>query len=162
MSAYSILRIFIHMLPGGCTCTDKIDSAYTWPARVLFGVCAQCPRSMVCSAWRVCLDCSAQQCTASIRPLWCTVLDMLASPHAKSPGAHGTDEYTRRSHAATVTCLVPQGIPTVPSLLGDEKATNPFLRPSDPHIRAHLGFGADAPDWKVFGAIRSAKDTFRG
>lgn len=96
------------------------------------------------------------------RPLCCTVLEMLASPHAKSPGAHSTEEYTRRSHAATVTCLVPQGIPTVPSLLGDEKATNPFLRPSDPHIRAHLGFGADAPDWKVFGAIRSAKDTFRG
>ena len=32
-----------------------------------------------------------------------------------------------------------QGEATVPSTLGDEFDTNPFLRPSDPRIRKHLG-----------------------
>ena len=50
----------------------------------------------------------------------------------------------------------------MPSLLGEEKATNPFLRPSDPLIRAQLGLGAEVPDWQVFGAVRAAKDSFRG
>jgi Hydroxyacylglutathione hydrolase C-terminus len=31
----------------------------------------------------------------------------------------------------------------VPSLLGDEVATNPFLRPDDPDIRAALGEDPD-------------------
>lgn len=53
-----------------------------------------------------------------------------------------------------------QGEPTVHSRLGDEKATNPFLRPHDPAIRQQLGFDAAAPDWQVFGAIRAAKDRF--
>lgn len=54
-----------------------------------------------------------------------------------------------------------QGEATVPSLLGEEKATNPFLRPHDPRIRQQLGFDAAAPDWQVFGAVRAAKDSFR-
>jgi hydroxyacylglutathione hydrolase len=49
----------------------------------------------------------------------------------------------------------------VPSLLGDELATNPFLRPGDPAIRAALGVPADAPDEEAFAAIRAAKDSFR-
>ena len=32
-----------------------------------------------------------------------------------------------------------QGMATVPSSLGDELDTNPFLRPNDPAIRAALG-----------------------
>lgn len=54
-----------------------------------------------------------------------------------------------------------QGEATVPSLLGDELATNPFLRPGDPAIRAALGVPADAPDEEAFAAIRAAKDSFR-
>ena len=51
------------------------------------------------------------------------------------------------------------GTPTVPSLLSEELATNPFLRPNDPAIQAHLGMtGANAAD--VFSEIRTRKDNF--
>lgn len=52
----------------------------------------------------------------------------------------------------------PQGEPTVPSLLREEVATNPFLRPSDPELRAAAGLPPGAEDWRVFGALRAAKD----
>ncbi|KAG2431271.1 hypothetical protein HYH02_013404 [Chlamydomonas schloesseri] len=61
---------------------------------------------------------------------------------------------------AAIDAARAQGEPTVPSRLGEEKATNPFLRPHDPAIRQQLGFDAAAPDWQVFGAIRAAKDRF--
>jgi len=51
------------------------------------------------------------------------------------------------------------GTPTVPSNLGEEKQTNPFLRPDDPAIREHLGM-LSATDAEVFGEIRSRKDSF--
>lgn len=54
-----------------------------------------------------------------------------------------------------------RGEPTVPSLLGDEINCNPFLRPDSPAIRAKLGVPAGASNAEAFGAIRSAKDTFR-
>jgi len=63
---------------------------------------------------------------------------------------------------AAIDDLRAKGIPTVPSTLGEEKATNPFLRPHDPALRAAMGLGPDAPDWQVFGAVRAAKDSFRG
>ena len=48
---------------------------------------------------------------------------------------------------------------TVPSTLELELATNPFLRPEDPSIQAHLGMaGASASD--VFIEIRTRKDNF--
>lgn len=47
--------------------------------------------------------------------------------------------------------------PTIPSELGVEKRTNPFLRPDDPAIRAHLGM-EKASDAEVFGEIRRRKD----
>ncbi|KIC50339.1 hydroxyacylglutathione hydrolase [Tateyamaria sp. ANG-S1] len=51
------------------------------------------------------------------------------------------------------------GTPTVPSLLSEELATNPFLRAHDPAIQAHLGMkGANAAD--VFAEIRTRKDNF--
>ena len=49
--------------------------------------------------------------------------------------------------------------PTVPSLLGQEKATNPFLRADDPALAARVGL-ADAPAAAVFAEIRRRKDTF--
>ncbi len=49
--------------------------------------------------------------------------------------------------------------PTVPSLLSDELATNPFLRVDSPEIRANLGM-TDAPPEQVFAAIRKRKDNF--
>lgn len=51
------------------------------------------------------------------------------------------------------------GAPTVPSLLSDELATNPFLRAKDPAIRAHLGL-EHASDAEVFAEIRKRKDSF--
>ncbi|WP_300300996.1 hydroxyacylglutathione hydrolase [Ferrovibrio sp.] len=54
-----------------------------------------------------------------------------------------------------------KGQPTVPSLLGEEKATNPFLRPMSENLRATLGMMA-ADDVTVFAETRKRKDTFRG
>ncbi len=48
-----------------------------------------------------------------------------------------------------------RGEPTVPTTIGLEKATNPFLR-------APLLTTAGGRDYEAFGAIRSAKDSFRG
>jgi hydroxyacylglutathione hydrolase len=53
-----------------------------------------------------------------------------------------------------------RGEPTVPSNLGEEIATNPFLRADDPVLKSAMGM-PDASDAEVFGAIRSAKDGFR-
>ncbi|MEP2472376.1 MAG: hydroxyacylglutathione hydrolase C-terminal domain-containing protein, partial [Paracoccaceae bacterium] len=51
------------------------------------------------------------------------------------------------------------GQATVPSLLSEELATNPFLRAADPILQANLGMaGADPTD--VFTEIRSRKDNF--
>jgi len=51
------------------------------------------------------------------------------------------------------------GRPTIPTLLSEELATNPFLRAHDPAIQAHLGMtGANATD--VFTEIRTRKDSF--
>lgn len=49
----------------------------------------------------------------------------------------------------------------MPSLLGDEFKTNPFLRPDDPAIREHLGVAPGASNEESFAAIRGAKDRFR-
>ncbi len=51
------------------------------------------------------------------------------------------------AHARDIFALRDQGRPTVPTLLGREKALNPFLR---------------AEDAERFAAIRAAKDDFRG
>ncbi|MFN4165372.1 MAG: hydroxyacylglutathione hydrolase [Ferrovibrio sp.] len=53
-----------------------------------------------------------------------------------------------------------KGQPTVPSLLGEEKATNPFLRPMSANLRATLGMN-DADDVAVFAETRKRKDNFR-
>jgi hydroxyacylglutathione hydrolase len=64
-----------------------------------------------------------------------------------------------RARAAEIDTLRARGEPTVPSRLGVERRTNPFLRPDDPAIRAGLGM-AGASDAEVFGAIRARKDRF--
>jgi hydroxyacylglutathione hydrolase len=52
------------------------------------------------------------------------------------------------------------GRPTVPSLVAEERATNPFLRAGMPAIRATLGVPEDAPAEAAFAAVRAAKDRF--
>ena len=49
--------------------------------------------------------------------------------------------------------------PTVPSLLDDEKATNPFLRADAPSLMQAIGMAGQTPE-AVFAEIRRRKDTF--
>lgn len=65
-----------------------------------------------------------------------------------------------RARAEAVRQARDRGEPTVPSRLADEIATNPFLRADDPDLKSAMGM-ADRPPASVFGAIRSAKDSFR-
>lgn len=58
-----------------------------------------------------------------------------------------------------IKALRQQNKATVPSLLSDELATNPFLRADDAGIRAHLQMET-ASDAKVFAEIRQRKDNF--
>ena len=52
-----------------------------------------------------------------------------------------------------------KGLPTVPSRMGEEKKTNPFLRPWNKNIRTQIGM-LDATDEEVFGKIRALKDAY--
>ena len=63
------------------------------------------------------------------------------------------------SRASGIDAARAKGEPTVPSLLSLELATNPFLRPHDPGIRATLGM-TNATDTEVFAEIRARKDRF--
>ncbi len=51
------------------------------------------------------------------------------------------------------------GAPTIPSTMGLEKQTNPFLRPASPEIRRALGLEG-AGDVEVFAEMRRRKDSF--
>lgn len=54
-----------------------------------------------------------------------------------------------------------RGEPTVPMRLGDELASNPFLRATDPAVAARIGLAGATPA-DVFAALRRHKDGFRG
>jgi hydroxyacylglutathione hydrolase len=69
------------------------------------------------------------------------------------------DNEALMARAAEVERLRERGEPTLPVTLAAEFATNPFLRPEDPAIRAHLGM-EDASDVDVFAEIRKRKDHF--
>jgi hydroxyacylglutathione hydrolase len=69
------------------------------------------------------------------------------------------DNPALKKRAAEVERLRAAGKPTVPSTLGEERAANPFLRPSDPAIRRRLGLER-ASDAEVFAEIRKRKDRF--
>ncbi len=51
-----------------------------------------------------------------------------------------------------------QGEPTVPSTIGEELATNPFMRAAEPSLASRFP-GANVVE--VFAAVRKAKDSFR-
>ena len=51
------------------------------------------------------------------------------------------------------------GLPTVPGLLSEELATNPFLRSHTAEVRKAVGM-EHAEDWQVFAKIRTLKDGF--
>jgi hydroxyacylglutathione hydrolase len=71
-------------------------------------------------------------------------------------GIDPTNEALRR-RLEEVRALREGGRPTVPSTIGQERATNPFLRAADPAIRRHLGMER-ASDAEVFAEIRRRKD----
>ena len=62
-----------------------------------------------------------------------------------------------RAYADDIARLRADDRPTVPSKLGRELETNPFLRADDPDMQARWG-GGDAVE--TFAALRSAKDNF--
>ena len=62
--------------------------------------------------------------------------------------------------ALEVEQLRAAGKPTLPTVMGREKATNPFLRADDGFIRERLGM-ENASDAEVFAEIRKRKDNFR-
>jgi hydroxyacylglutathione hydrolase len=64
-----------------------------------------------------------------------------------------------QERAAAVERQRAAGEPTVPTTLGLERATNPFLRPDDAAIREQLGMET-ADDVEVFAEIRRRKDNF--
>ncbi len=71
----------------------------------------------------------------------------------------GNPELVRRM--AEVRAIRAQGLPTLPSNIGIEKKTNPFLRASSLEIRRSLGL-QDADDVEVFAETRRRKDSFQG
>ncbi len=69
------------------------------------------------------------------------------------------DNAALRQRIADVERARAAGEATVPSKLGVERATNPFLRAEDPAILAHLGMEGAGPE-AVFAEIRGRKDRF--
>ena len=65
------------------------------------------------------------------------------------------------ARAAHIQRLREKGVPTVPTTIGEELRTNPFLRTDSSAIRQRLGMeGRD--DVAVFAEVRTRKDDFRG
>jgi hydroxyacylglutathione hydrolase len=58
---------------------------------------------------------------------------------------------------AEIEALRAAGKPTLPTTIGAEKATNPFLRPKSRAIQARLGM-LGAPEWEVFARLRQLKN----
>jgi hydroxyacylglutathione hydrolase len=69
------------------------------------------------------------------------------------------DDPALKRRADEVFAARERGEPTVPTTIGLEKATNPFLRA--PVLAGRVG-AAGKPDFEAFGAVRQAKDDFRG
>jgi hydroxyacylglutathione hydrolase len=69
------------------------------------------------------------------------------------------DDPALKARAAEVFAMRERGEPTVPTTIALEKATNPFLRA--PRLAERVGAGGE-PDYKAFGAVRAAKDNFKG
>ena len=69
------------------------------------------------------------------------------------------DSAALKARAEAVFAARERGEWTVPTSIGLEKATNPFLRA--PALAARVG-AAGQPDARAFAAVRQAKDDFRG
>jgi hydroxyacylglutathione hydrolase len=69
------------------------------------------------------------------------------------------DNEALKQRAAEIDRLRADGKPTLPTTIGRELETNPFLRPHDPKIRRMLGMEG-ASDEAAFAEIRKRKDNF--
>ena len=69
----------------------------------------------------------------------------------------GNAELVRRMEAVDEARR--RGLPTVPSTLAEERATNPFLRPESAELQERLGLVGAAPV-AVFAETRARKDAF--
>lgn len=67
------------------------------------------------------------------------------------------DNAALQAYAAEIDAKRSRGEPTVPTQLGRELATNPFLRADDPEMQAR--WGGSAPH-ETFAALRAGKDSF--
>ena len=65
-----------------------------------------------------------------------------------------------QQRAQEITELRAQNLPTIPTTLAQELATNPFLRPNSSAIRTCIAAKPDATDLEVFTRIRVLKDRF--
>ena len=72
------------------------------------------------------------------------------------PGNKALEAYSHR-----IRQLRECGIPSIHSMLGDEKACTPFLRADQPAIKAAVDMTDDAEAWEVFARLRQLKDSFR-
>ena len=69
------------------------------------------------------------------------------------------DNAALQARAEKIAEMRKKDMPTVPSLLSEELATNPFLRADSPDLAAALGMqGADPVD--IFAEVRTRKDNF--
>jgi hydroxyacylglutathione hydrolase len=71
----------------------------------------------------------------------------------------GVDDAQWSNRYAAITAARARGEPTVPTTIGLERATNPFVLASEPALRQALGM-IDAPAAEVFAEVRRRKDVF--
>lgn len=69
------------------------------------------------------------------------------------------DNADLKARIAKIVAARAENRPTVPSILAEEMATNPFLRATAPEVQNHIGM-AGADPAKVFAEIRRRKDEF--
>ena len=69
------------------------------------------------------------------------------------------DNHELIERAAEIKRLRADRQPTVPTTVGLERKTNPFMRPDSPELRQTIGL-LDAPDAEVFAEVRRLKDNF--
>jgi len=71
-----------------------------------------------------------------------------------------TDNVKLMERSAAIDAARAKGEATVPSLLGEEKQTNPFLRADVPSLQKAVGMTGKDPI-QVFAEVRHRKDVFR-
>jgi len=71
---------------------------------------------------------------------------------------NGATNSALAARLAEIASLRERGLPTVPTTIGLERQTNPFVRPKA--VRAALKLPAETSDADVFATVRKMKDQF--